>query len=76
MKRTRATLSPVKRRKIDARDNPITAANTQKSAWAVLACIRSIPKLINSTKPSGASITRKINGVCASDAYNPVDAAR
>src|SRR5215472_12177114 len=66
MKNVRAMLVPVKTRKIEASDSPITAQKAQNSVCAPEAEIDAMRNEKMNTKASGASITTHFRGGGAS----------
>jgi len=63
MKKVRAMLVPVKTRKIEAIERPITAQKAQNIVWAVLPDMVWSLNEKKKTKASGASITTHFSGV-------------
>ena len=63
MKKVRAIEVPVKTRKTEASERPMTAQKTQNMVWAAAADIDWMRNENRSTKASGASITTHFSGV-------------
>ncbi|MCY1244965.1 hypothetical protein D9M72_580670 [compost metagenome] len=63
MKKVRAMLAPVKTRKTEASERPMTAQKAQKVSCAEDADIECILNEKKKTKASGASITTHFSGV-------------
>ena len=63
MKNVRAMLVPVKTRKMDDIERPITAAKARKTSRAVAGCIRCTIAERPNTKASGASMITHFSGL-------------
>ena len=63
MKKVWAMLVPVKTRKIDDIDRPITAAKARKTSRAVAGCMRFTVAERPKTKASGASMITHCSGL-------------